>query len=90
MAQGGTRCEVALGADAARGERVEFAITDNGCGIPAEIAGRIYDPFFSTKKSRKNAGLGLSICQRIVELHGGMISCTSQPGRSTSFPFAFP
>lgn len=71
-------------------ETVEVAITDNGCGIPPEIMGRIYDPFFSTKKTRKNAGLGLSICQRIVDLHNGMLSCTSQPGASTSFQVRFP
>ena len=71
-------------------EAVEVTVTDNGCGIPPEIMGRIYDPFFSTKKSRKNAGLGLSICQRIVELHGGVISCTSEPGVSTSFRLRFP
>jgi two-component system, NtrC family, sensor histidine kinase AtoS len=88
VAQGGT-----IGAEFAVDEEAktaEIAITDNGCGIPAEIAGRIYDPFFSTKKSKKNAGLGLSISQRIVELHNGMISCTSQPGRSTRFSVRFP
>jgi len=77
------------GAESASGGVVELTITDNGCGIPAEIAGRIFDPFFSTKKGRKNAGLGLSICQSIVSLHGGMISCTSQPGVSTSFRVRF-
>jgi two-component system sensor histidine kinase AtoS len=78
-----------LTADGER-ETVEVAIADNGSGIPPEIMNRIYDPFFSTKKSRKNAGLGLSICQRIVELHGGVISCTSEPGVSTSFRLRFP
>jgi signal transduction histidine kinase len=52
--------------------------------------GRIFDPFFTTKKTRRNAGLGLSICQRIVELHGGMISCTSTPGARTSFQVRVP
>ncbi len=71
-------------------ETVEVTITDNGCGIPPEIMGRIYDPFFSTKKTRRNAGLGLSICQRIVDLHKGMLTCTSRPGASTSFQVRFP
>ena len=78
-----------LTADGER-EAVEVTITDNGAGIPPEILGRIYDPFFSTKKSRRNAGLGLSICQRIVELHGGVISCASEPGVSTCFRLRFP
>jgi signal transduction histidine kinase len=82
-----------IGASLSRdGERgtVEVTITDSGCGIPAEILGRIYDPFFSTKKSRKNAGLGLSISQRIVELHNGILSCSSRPGEPTSFTVRFP
>ncbi len=72
------------------GKSVEIAITDNGSGIPEQIIERIYNPFFSTKKSKKNVGLGLSICQRIVELHSGMISCASEPGRSTRFSVRLP
>jgi two-component system sensor histidine kinase AtoS len=71
-------------------ETVTVCIADNGCGIPLQLLARIFDPFFSTKKGRRNAGLGLSICQRIVELHGGMISCSSVPGVSTSFLLRFP
>jgi signal transduction histidine kinase len=69
---------------------VEIAITDNGCGIPEQIFNRIFNPFFSTKKSKKNVGLGLSVCQRIVEMHNGMISCKSEPGRSTRFSVLLP
>jgi signal transduction histidine kinase/ABC-type branched-subunit amino acid transport system ATPase component len=87
-AQGGT-VEVALSADPRAGS-AEVAVMDNGCGIPESLMGRIYDPFFSTKKSRKNAGLGLSISQRIVELHGGMMSCVSQPGKITQFSVRLP
>jgi len=56
---------------------VEVSITDDGCGIPPEIMDRIFDPFFSTKAGKKNTGLGLSICQHIVESHEGMILCSS-------------
>ncbi len=87
-ARGGT-VEASLSADARTGS-AEVSIIDNGCGIPEHLMGRIYDPFFSTKKSRKNAGLGLSISQRIVELHGGMMSCASQPGTLTRFSVRFP
>jgi two-component system sensor histidine kinase AtoS len=69
---------------------VEFAIQDNGCGIPKEILPRIYDPFFSTKVNKKNAGLGLSICQHIVESHGGLMTCQSEPGQFTRFIIRFP
>jgi signal transduction histidine kinase len=86
---GGGAIAVELAVDGER-DAVEVTITDNGSGIPPETMSRIYDPFFSTKKSRRNAGLGLSICQRIVELHGGVISCASEPGISTSFRLRFP
>ena len=56
---------------------VEVAILDDGCGIPPEIMERIFDPFFSTKAGKKNTGLGLSICQHIVEAHEGVILCSS-------------
>jgi two-component system, NtrC family, sensor histidine kinase AtoS len=54
---------------------VEVAIVDDGCGIPPELMDRIFDPFFSTKAGKKNTGLGLSICQHIVESHEGVILC---------------
>jgi signal transduction histidine kinase len=69
---------------------VEFCIQDNGCGIPKEVLPRIYDPFFSTKANKKNAGLGLSICQHIVESHGGIMTCVSEPGQYTRFEIRFP
>ena len=56
---------------------VEISIIDNGCGISTEIKDRIFDPFFSTKAGKKNTGLGLSICQHIVESHEGVIICES-------------
>ena len=56
---------------------VEVSIIDDGCGIPPEIMDRIFDPFFSTKAGKKNTGLGLSICQHIVESHEGVITCSS-------------
>ncbi|HMK38542.1 MAG TPA: ATP-binding protein, partial [Bacteroidota bacterium] len=57
---------------------VEISIIDNGCGISTEIKDRIFDPFFSTKAGKKNTGLGLSICQHIVESHEGVIICESR------------
>ncbi len=81
---------VEVGLSAEGRQSVEVTVTDNGCGIAAEIRDRIFDPFFSTKKSKRNAGLGLSIVQRIVELHGGLIGCESQPGRFTCFRVRLP
>jgi signal transduction histidine kinase/ABC-type lipoprotein export system ATPase subunit len=65
-------------------------IIDNGCGIPSEITGNIFEPFYSTKVSKKNTGLGLAICQHIADLHDGIISCKSDPGKQTVFTVQFP
>jgi two-component system sensor histidine kinase AtoS len=69
---------------------VAVSITDNGSGIADEVRGRIFDPFFSTKQSRRNAGLGLSVSQRIVELHGGVLTCECQQGCPTRFTVTIP
>ncbi|MGA2642081.1 MAG: ATP-binding protein [Spirochaetia bacterium] len=70
--------------------RVKVIISDNGYGIPGNIHDRIFKPFFSTKINKRNAGLGLSICQQIVKEHGGEISFKSIPGEKTSFCVTFP
>ncbi|HOX31433.1 MAG TPA: ATP-binding cassette domain-containing protein [Spirochaetales bacterium] len=67
---------------------VEIAVLDDGCGIPPGIAERIFDPFFSTKEGKKNTGLGLSICQHIIESHEGAIFCS--PGEMTSMVVRLP
>ncbi len=69
-------------------EFIEISITDNGYGIPQEIIDQIFDPFFSTKAGKNNTGLGLSICQHIVEAHNGVITCKSDG--KTTFSVGFP
>jgi len=68
----------------------EVTVADNGYGIPADVQQNIFNPFFTTKVNKKNTGLGLSICHQIVEAHGGVISFTSVPGRSTEFSVRLP
>ena len=62
-------------------------VTDNGRGIPAEDLGRLTEAFYMVDKSRSRAeggaGLGLSVCQRIVSLHGGTMEFESTPGQGT-------
>lgn len=62
---------------------VVVEITDSGCGIPDAIKDRIFEPFFTTKPAGEGSGLGLDICQKIVEKHQGGIDFESQPGRTT-------
>ena len=53
-------------------DRVRIQVIDKGCGIPFENASRVFEPFFTTRKS--GTGLGLSIVKHIVESHGGAIN----------------
>jgi two-component system CAI-1 autoinducer sensor kinase/phosphatase CqsS len=62
---------------------------DTGCGIPPKVIQRIFEPFYTTKKSQ-GAGIGLAFCQRAVRAFGGSIACTSQEGESTTFTLTFP
>ena len=56
------------------GERVRISIADRGPGVPEAIAGRIFDPFFSTKGVGKGLGLGLSISYNIIKDFGGSLT----------------
>ncbi|MCW5315901.1 GAF domain-containing protein [Nostoc sp. KVJ3] len=70
---------------------VIIRIADNGPGIPETIKARICDPFFTTKPVGRGTGLGLSISyQIIVDKHGGMFKCDSQPGLGTEFWIEIP
>ena len=64
-------------------------IEDNGCGIPAEIQKKVFDPFFTTRK--KGLGLGLAISKGIIEQHGGSIELFSAgPGKGALFTVRLP
>lgn len=52
-------------------EFIMIAVTDSGPGIPKEISGKIMEPFFTTKPPGKGTGLGLGICQGLIQDHGG-------------------
>jgi light-regulated signal transduction histidine kinase (bacteriophytochrome) len=66
-------------------------ISDNGPGMPEVTKARIFDPFFTTKPVGKGTGLGLSISyQIIVEKHGGILKCDSQPDVGTQFRIEIP
>jgi signal transduction histidine kinase len=73
--------------DRARRE-IAVDVIDTGCGISAEHLGRIFEPFFSTKKN--GSGLGLAVSFGIIQNHQGRIEVTSQPGRGSQFTVILP
>jgi signal transduction histidine kinase/CheY-like chemotaxis protein len=74
----------------ADGHRIALEISDDGPGIPREIASRIFDPFFTTKPPGVGTGLGLSIVYGIVKQHGGEVTFENQSGGGTRFAVELP
>ena len=68
----------------------EIVVHDNGRGIPREILGKVFDPFFSTKSSTEGTGLGLSVSYGIIRDHHGEIRVESEPGKWTRFTILLP
>lgn len=72
-------------------ETVEFAVTDEGIGIPEEKIDKIFDKFYQVDSTSNRefggCGLGLAIARSIIELHNGQIWVKSQPGAGSKFMF---
>ncbi len=69
---------------------VRVIVRDDGCGIPAEILSRLFEPFLTTKESGRGVGLGLAISRSILERHNGTIDVQSEVGRGTTFSVTLP
>ena len=67
----------------------QFSVKDNGIGIPEKNYVEIFQPFHRLRSEGKfeGTGLGLATCKKIVERHGGSISCQSNEGQGTTFLF---
>lgn len=72
----------------AASEQVSVAVIDQGHGIPDEVAGRLFSPFFSTKA--EGMGMGLNICRTAIEFHGGALTFRANPQGGTIFTFVLP
>ena len=76
--------------DARPGPYLQIQVSDTGSGIPPEVLGKIFAPFFTTKELGKGTGLGLSTVLGIVKNHGGFLSVQSTVGQGTSFTLGLP
>ena len=73
-------------------EKVTLSVADSGCGITSTAAAHVFDKFYQgdTSHAAKGNGLGLTLAQRVVQLHGGDILCESREGLGTKFTVALP
>jgi signal transduction histidine kinase len=69
---------------------VHLSFADDGMGIPKEHINKVFDPGFTTKGVGVGAGLGLSICYKIVKNHGGEIQLESELGQGSNFTIIVP
>jgi PAS domain S-box-containing protein len=74
------------------GDYLKISIRDTGAGIPAENLAKIFDPYYSTKDtySQKGLGLGLAVCYSIIKRHDGLMTVESQVGEGTTFSIYLP
>jgi two-component system NtrC family sensor kinase len=73
------------------GQTVHISISDNGSGIPPEVLGKIFQPFFTTKPTGEGTGLGLSLSYDIITKgHGGKLTVVSEKGEGTEFRIEIP
>ena len=75
-------------------DSIVLTVTDNGCGIPDESIERVTEPFYRVDKSRNRslggAGLGLTLCRQIAEVHGAQMIIESSVGAGTTVQIIFP
>jgi two-component system, sporulation sensor kinase E len=69
-------------------DRVTVKIRDTGVGIPGDLVGKIFEPYFTTKDS--SSGLGLTVVYKIMKEHHGEVSVSSHEGEGTTFTLTFP
>ena len=72
------------------GRYVTMSVRDTGTGIPPELLGRIFQPFFTTRRAQGGSGLGLASAHGIVRQSGGYLTVSSTVGQGTEFVLYFP
>lgn len=79
--------EIVVTAYCTEAEQVAVDVTDNGCGIPADVAANIFVPFFTTKPN--GSGIGLSVSRQIMRMHNGSIMLKHSLAGKTTFMLLF-
>jgi signal transduction histidine kinase/HD-like signal output (HDOD) protein len=72
------------------GSSVQMEIVDHGCGMDAETLAKATYPFFSSKAAGRKQGMGLAYAARLIELNGGFVKLTSEPGKGTTATVTLP
>ena len=70
--------------------KLSISVSDTGIGIPQEEQGKIFDRFYQSDNRHTGTGIGLSLVQRLVELHHGEIKLSSEPGQGSTFTILLP
>jgi len=70
------------------GDNIIITVSDTGVGIPEELQGKIFEPYFTTRDT--GSGLGLTVVYKVVKEHGGDLHMDSRSGRGTTFRISIP
>ncbi|WP_299197505.1 ATP-binding protein [uncultured Amphritea sp.] len=88
--EGGTEKWIEISIDSQQGDRLSICFRDHGPGIPQSELGKVFEPFYTTKKAGQGLGLGLSISHRIIESMDGQLSVANHPLGGAVFTINLP